>query len=173
MLATKRNRMIAHLNSQPKASPLPATPRECLQIWTDGIFDALATLRKHLQNDDPAVAVAAASAILDLEKTRMRHGLQVSGTTVPLTRPEEGPAEQDESETEAFTVLVDETHRGMEENQSELPENERHPIPRSVAEQAVLSSLLQSGAKPGMIPKGTFYNAVRAAAKAEQTLNSS
>jgi hypothetical protein len=77
------NRISAHYDSpqQAKAKPvLPKTARERAQLWSDIVFEAALTLRDQLQSPIAAVAASAAHALIDLERTRMRHDQAVSGS---------------------------------------------------------------------------------------------
>lgn len=76
---------IAKLLDDPPAPTIP--PREDLkgryQFVSDAVLKAIAATTKLLDNDDPAVVLKAAKMILDLDKTRMRHGEQVHGVYKP------------------------------------------------------------------------------------------
>lgn len=80
------NRIAGHLPTAPAApspAPLPATPEERQQLWADTLAAALLALQTRLAHRDPAVVERAVFAILDLEKTRLRHGRGLAGTHVP------------------------------------------------------------------------------------------
>ena len=75
------NRIGKHYDSPPPAKPvLPKTARERAQLWSDIVFEAALTLRDQLQSPIAAVAAEAAHALIDLERTRMRHNQAVSGS---------------------------------------------------------------------------------------------
>ncbi len=75
------NRIAAHFDSPPAELPqLPASARERGRLWSDTVFQAVAALRLQLTHRDTAVVAAAANSILELERTRMRHGKLVAGS---------------------------------------------------------------------------------------------
>ena len=75
------NRIGAHYDSPPAELPeLPASARERGRLWSDTVFQAVLALRHQLTHRDAAVVAAAANSILELERTRMRHGKLVAGS---------------------------------------------------------------------------------------------
>ena len=92
MTATE-NRITEHLTEfEPEAPNPPPTPAELGRVWSGAVFAAIAALQAQLTADDPAVARAAANSILDLEKTRLRHGRELAGVEcVPLAPRVVGP----------------------------------------------------------------------------------
>ena len=82
MIATiPMNRVGAHFDPSPVELPeLPQTARGRGQLWSDTVFQAVLALKKQLTHRDIAIAVAAANSILELERTRMRHGTFVAGS---------------------------------------------------------------------------------------------
>ncbi len=79
MVATQpRNRIAAHFETpEPE---LPKSPRERAKLWSDTVFQAVLTLKKQLRSADAKAAVAAATAILELERARMRHAKDLAGS---------------------------------------------------------------------------------------------
>jgi len=76
------NRIARHL--EPSLSPPPpADPRGRHDFLSDAILRAVAAVTKLLDHDDPAVVLKAAKMILDVEKTRMRHGRRLLGVPDP------------------------------------------------------------------------------------------
>lgn len=61
----------------------PASPKGRKRYWDDTVQEAVAELRRRLASTREAVVTMALLAIIDLEKTRMRHGGTISGTRVP------------------------------------------------------------------------------------------
>ena len=75
------DRVPARTRSTP-TSELPALPTTAAgraEFFSNAVFAAVAALQKQLTDDDPAVVREVAEAILDLEKTRLRHGREVAG----------------------------------------------------------------------------------------------
>lgn len=62
--------------------PLPKSSRERGELWSDAVLHAVLTLRKHLTHQDVAIAMSAANSILELERTRIRHGRNVAGSEI-------------------------------------------------------------------------------------------
>ncbi len=82
---------------------LPKSARERGRLWSDTVFQAVLALRKQLASRDDATAAAAANSILELERTRMRHGQRVAGSEEVSEAQEEYEAEQDRA-AERFRV---------------------------------------------------------------------
>jgi hypothetical protein len=76
-----RNRLTPFFNAPP---PLPADAATRKTALADAVFAALRALQAQLTHHDPQVVLNAATMILDLEKTRLRHARSVVGTTEPL-----------------------------------------------------------------------------------------
>jgi len=72
-----RNRLDPH----PVPPPDDVTGRH--DFLSDAILRAVAATARLLGDDDPAVVLKAAKMLLDLEKTRMRHGRRVLGVPDP------------------------------------------------------------------------------------------
>lgn len=88
------NRVAAYLDTPSVVVPVDPAARQA--VLGDAVIATIFTLQKLLGNEDPMVALKAAGMILDLEKTRMRHGRDVSGMVNP-TPPEPEPATNPES----------------------------------------------------------------------------
>jgi hypothetical protein len=73
--------------------PVPATPEGKKDAWSDALFAAMMFYQSQLSHPDPDVAERAASAIFDLEKTRLRHGRELAEASKEAPRPnrEDGP----------------------------------------------------------------------------------
>ena len=85
------NRIIRHLDAPPAP---PADTRGRYEFVSDAVLRAVAAVSRLLDDDDPAVVLKAAKMILDVEKTRMRHGREVHGAPDPYreeTRQMLGP----------------------------------------------------------------------------------
>ena len=68
-------------DSPPAELPaLPQSARERGRLWSDTVFQAVLALKKQLTHRDADIVAAAANSILELERTRMRHGTQVAGS---------------------------------------------------------------------------------------------
>ena len=75
------NRIGAHFDSPPAPKHLlPKSETERGLLWSDILFEAALTLRDQLRSRNEAVAAAAANSLLDLERTRMRHGKPLAGS---------------------------------------------------------------------------------------------
>ena len=85
------NRIAKHLDTPPAP---PADTRGRYEFVSDAVLRAVAAVTRLLDDDDPAVVLKAAKMILDVEKTRMRHGREVHGAPDPYreeTREMLGP----------------------------------------------------------------------------------
>jgi len=85
------NRIARHLDAPPAP---PADTRGRYEFVSDAVLRAVAAVTRLLDDDDPAVVLKAAKMILDVEKTRMRHGREVHGAPDPYreeTRQMLGP----------------------------------------------------------------------------------
>ncbi len=80
MLATlPMNRL--GFDSPPAELPeLPLSARERGRLWSDTVFQAVLALKKQLTHRDADIVAAAANSILELERTRMRHGKLLAGS---------------------------------------------------------------------------------------------
>ena len=96
MIATiPMNRIGAHFDTSPAELPeLPQSARGRGQLWSDTVFQAVLALKKQLTHRDVAVAAAAANSIIELERTRMRHGTSVAGSELVSSAQLEYEAEQ-------------------------------------------------------------------------------
>ena len=54
-------------------------PAHLSEVWAGAVFAAVAALQKQLTDDDPEVVREVACELLDLEKTRLRHGRELAG----------------------------------------------------------------------------------------------
>src|SRR5215218_3675727 len=84
MTATLPNRVADYFT--PTRLDVPPTSEGRQELWTTAVFQAVALLQAKLASRDPDVAMEAARLLLDLEKTRMRHARDLTGT------PEKKPA---------------------------------------------------------------------------------
>ena len=85
------NRITKHLDTPPAP---PADTRGRYEFVSDAVLRAVAAVTRLLDDDDPAIVLKAAKMILDVEKTRMRHGREVHGAPDPYreeTRQMLGP----------------------------------------------------------------------------------
>ena len=124
----------------PASPPVPATPLARQAAYAEAVMAAVLTLQTQLRHPDAKVAHAAAVAIVDLEKTRLRHGEPVAGThqpsevleplgeLAPLGRPQcrpvAAPAGRDEEKQPANPVdswerFVDQVWDEMQEDADE------------------------------------------------------
>lgn len=76
----------------------PRDPAGRKQYWDDAVAEAVTELRKRLRSGRDDESFQALRAILELEKTRMRHQAPLAGTPVggyatPLRPLEEGVAD--------------------------------------------------------------------------------
>ena len=79
-MITTRNRIARHLDAPPAP---PTDTRGRYEFVSDAVLRAVAAVTRLLDDDDPAVVLKAAKMILDVEKTRMRHGREVHGAPNP------------------------------------------------------------------------------------------
>lgn len=76
------NRIAGQFPDTPAPSvPLPTTAEDRRTLWQDALAAASIFYMSRLRHRDPAVAAEAAHAIYDLEKTRLRHGRALAGTS--------------------------------------------------------------------------------------------
>ena len=121
---------------------LPATARGRGQLWSDTVFHAVAALRLQLTHRDAAVVAAAANSILELERTRIRHGRLVAGSELVSAaqleyeadqrlddeidaegRALEGPGDEERTEEQALAEHAEEVAELQEETGRPLPGN--------------------------------------------------
>lgn len=103
------NRIAGHLPADSAPTiPLPNTPEERRDLWQDALAAATLYFMGRLAHRDPEVAGEAAHAIFDLEKTRLRHGRDLAGTTLPKPAglAPIGADETDEAEPDAEGELM-------------------------------------------------------------------
>ena len=72
------NRLVAY-----PEPPLPRDPQARRDHLSDAVMKAVSAAARLLDDDDSAVVLRAVKEILDLEKTRMRHGQNVLGAHPP------------------------------------------------------------------------------------------
>ncbi len=82
-LPSTTNRIAGHLAPAAPAIPIPATPEDRRDLWQETLAAAVLFFKTRLAHRDPDIAERAAHAIIDLEKTRLRHGRDLAGTKVP------------------------------------------------------------------------------------------
>ena len=80
MIATVRNRVAPR---QTEAPVVPVTAAARQAAYAEAVLAAVLTLQTQLRHPDAKIARDAAIAIVDLEKTRLRHGEPVAGTHAP------------------------------------------------------------------------------------------
>ncbi len=86
------NRIAAHFETpEPE---LPKTARERGKLWSDIVFQAVLALKHQLRSTDAHIVNAAAGAILELERTRMRHAKNLAGSESVSQAQEEFEAEE-------------------------------------------------------------------------------
>ncbi len=93
MLATApalHNRIANHFTAAPK--PVPESPDGKQAAWGEAVLAAAMFYQARLAHPDADAAERAAKAIFELEKTRLRHGREVAGTTVEKHRDAATPA---------------------------------------------------------------------------------
>ena len=87
------NRIATHL---PTPEPeLPKSARDRGKLWSDTVFQAVLALKAQLRSPDAQVVMAAANAILGMERTRMRHAKNLAGSEHISDSQEEYEEEQD------------------------------------------------------------------------------
>ena len=80
MVATLRMNRLGYDTASAELPELPDSARERGRMWSDAVLHAVLTLKKQLTHQDVDIAAAAANSILELERTRMRHGKTVAGS---------------------------------------------------------------------------------------------
>ena len=78
---TRPHNRIGFDSPQPDRPVLPQSERERGRLWSDIVFVAALALRGQLTSCDEAVVAAAATTLIDLERTRMRHDRAVAGSS--------------------------------------------------------------------------------------------
>ena len=86
------NRIATHLPTP--ESELPKSARERGKLWSDTVFQAVLALKAQLRSPDATVVMAAANAILEMERTRMRHAKHLAGSEHISEAQEEFEAEE-------------------------------------------------------------------------------
>ena len=86
------NRIAPHF--QTPEPQLPKSARERGKLWSDTVFQAVLALKAQLRNPDATVVMAAANAILEMERTRMRHAKNLAGSESVSEAQEEFEAEE-------------------------------------------------------------------------------
>lgn len=116
------NRISPYLDTAKALPALPIDPAARQAIRGDAVLRTILALQGLLTSEDPAVVLKAAGMILDLEKTSMRHGREITGSVPSISTPEPAP-EQPEispeelsamSEEERFEFYVEFTRRNMQ-----------------------------------------------------------
>ncbi len=74
---------------------LPKSARERGKLWSDTVFQAVFALKKQLRSPDAHIVMAAAEAILEMERTRMRHSKNLAGSQHVSEAQEEFEAERE------------------------------------------------------------------------------
>ena len=86
------NRIATHF---PTPEPgLPKSARERGKLWSDTVFQAVLALKAQLRSPDANVVMAAANAIFEMERTRMRHAKNLAGSEHVSDAQEEFEAEE-------------------------------------------------------------------------------
>ncbi len=112
-----RNRLDKHFDSPPATKPaLPKSERGRGQLWSDVVFDAVVALHTQLASRSEAVVAAAANSILELERTRMRHGQTVAGSSL------DSEAERDFEDARGGVVAADGDDDPDENDLRDLPD---------------------------------------------------
>jgi hypothetical protein len=128
MIAAPVNR-IAHYEP---ATPAPLTPRDCAQNYSDTLQLAIATMGRLMGSFDPGMQFKAATAMFDLEKTRLRHHHPLAGTepaaaAAPVDPQKKSDEEIDAEEEELLQTMVDNTLRsiGVKQNDKDYAEQRK------------------------------------------------
>ena len=143
MIATQtHNRLGAHFDAPPAPKRgLPKTERERGQLWSDVVLDAVLALHKQLESHNEAVVAAAANSILDLERTRLRHGKDLAGST------HKSDAEVDSDERCELDPLPDLGRKSATERK---PRAEKPTLPPAPAEPLDDATLLRRHAEEAL-----------------------
>ena len=117
-------------DSPPAELPeLPQSARERGRLWSDTVFQAVLALKKQLNHRDADIVAEAANSILELERTRMRHGTQVAGSE-EVSEAQLEYEEEQRSESEMFKK------RRAASEAEEKPAEEPDSNARALAEHA-------------------------------------
>jgi hypothetical protein len=101
----------------------PEDPKEREEYWNETFFKALANARRMMRSKDDAISLAATQEVLQMARTRMRHGKRIDGTgNGTMTHEEVGD-------------MIDEM-------------NGRKPSRKEGEEDASMASSLESGLQP-------------------------
>ncbi len=132
MTATLPNRIAGHF--APDLPPVPEERAERESLYQRAVLGAVAFLAGRLRHPDAAVAERAALVLIDLEKTRLRHGRKIAGTAEnpcdafdhPLSSiaPIAGDFDPDADEVEDDDEFVDEDDEDEEEVNEETVETD-------------------------------------------------
>jgi hypothetical protein len=76
-MMTTVNRIATHLD----------TPADRSRVWSDALFAAVAALQDQLSHPNAEIVREAATLLIDLEKTRLRHDRPLSGTAECTPHP--------------------------------------------------------------------------------------
>ena len=99
MIATQpRSRVARHFETPEPV--LPKSARERGKLWSDAVFQAVLAMKKLLRSNDTNVVMMAANALLELERTRMRHTKELAGSASVSEAQEEYEADQREEEAD-------------------------------------------------------------------------
>jgi len=152
------NRIGAHFDAPPKA-PIPKSPRARGQLWSDAIFEAVMALKNQLNSLSESVVATAATALLDLERTRMRHGQDLCGSDTSADEEEFRGALDDEDDPE-FEEVRQEQEAATDEHAEEVRKfykaERGHTMTPAEADSRVRDCLQRWMLPARTIPKGDF-----------------
>jgi hypothetical protein len=140
------NRIAGHLPADAAPTiPLPNSPQERRDLWQDALAAATLHFLGRLAHRDPNVAGAAAHAIFDLEKTRLRHGRDLAGTHLP--KPGLAPLDERAGETDDDDHTCDDWAKDWPDDGADAQEQLHDECAAVIREVAAGRSLLD-GATP-------------------------
>ena len=171
MIATQpRSRVAAHFETPEPV--LPKSARERGKLWSDAVFQAVLAMKKLLRSNDTNVVMMAANALLELERTRMRHTKELAGSESVSEAQEQYEADQREEDADREARYA--AAKAKEANQKEptspegkaIAEHARHtqatfakaglPIELDEATEITEGMLTRMGLKAEKVTKAEF-----------------
>ena len=165
MIATLKLPRIGRDSEAPARPKLPETERERGQLWGDVVLEAVLALRNQLTSRDQDIVAAAANSILELERTRMRHDICVSGTRTGTCGMDEiGPGDAETQSVEGEESAVVQFDEGdtaaLSEHIGEIRAHMAKVVRRSMggieAKTYVVEKLDRWQIRPSQIRRGEF-----------------
>jgi hypothetical protein len=154
------------------AKPLPEIPDDDFgrqAFYTEAILQAVAAMRELLAHSNPAIALKAAQELFALERTRLRHKLDISGCrekAIPKWKLDQeklealndpGPPSPGQLESAAFEAHAKEAQAELRKAEVAKPEAERKLVHSQAGRATVTRCLKHWNVTALSIPVGTFW----------------